>query len=120
MKFDRSEWKLKALMVLNWIRFSLWKTFYGDQAIFCRKEAAVKAGGYPSKLMEAAYFCRSLKKFGRLVVIYKPVISSSRRFYEQGILKVTWFDLHMWGRFVLGLDLESFRERYWKVNLSNG
>ncbi|MEM7297446.1 MAG: glycosyltransferase [Bacteroidota bacterium] len=120
MKFDRADWRLKTLTLINWMRYTLWKTFYGDQAIYCRKEAAVAIGGFSATLMEAAYFCRALKKHGKLAVIYTPVISSSRRFYEHGILTVTWFDIRMWGRFVLGLDLESFRERYWKTNLSDG
>lgn len=120
MQFDRSDWQLWILSRINKVRYTLWRTYYGDQAIFCRKNIALGVGGFPDTLMEAAYFCRKLKKKGKLALIKQPVISSSRRFYDNGILKVILFDLRMWFRFVLGLDVRQHRTNYWKVNVDNG
>ena len=120
MRFDKADWRLKLLTGLNFFRYHFWKTFYGDQAVFCRKGIAEKIGGFPPTLMESAYFCKSLKKYGRLTIIHPGVISSSRRFYEHGIWKVTIFDIRMWVNFVFGLDLKKHSKTYWTSNLENG
>lgn len=120
MKFDKAGGHLFLLSLINRVRYTLWRTYYGDQAIYCRKDVALEVGGFPDTLMEAAFFCRAMKKKGKLALIKKSVISSSRRFYGQGVLKVAWFDIRMWVRFVLGMDLKRKNDAYWQVNLDNG
>ncbi|GAB4244348.1 MAG: TIGR04283 family arsenosugar biosynthesis glycosyltransferase [Ekhidna sp.] len=120
MRFDQSDWKLRILAMLNRVRYTIWKNFYGDQAIFCRKEAALTAGGFPESLMEASFFCQKLKAHGTMALISKPVTTSSRRFFQYGFFKVFWFDFRMWIRFNLGMEIHSFAHEYWKSNLENG
>jgi len=103
--------------VISWansVRYRSGKIFFGDQGVFCHRALAWKAGGIPKEpLMEAAYFCRALKKHGKMVIINSPVKTSFRRFAEHGVLKVLWFDAMMWIRFVLRLPVRSFASRYW-------
>ncbi|MCP4458990.1 MAG: glycosyltransferase [Cytophagales bacterium] len=100
---------------VNRIRYRLEQSYYGDQAVFCRREVADKIGGVPSRsLMESAYFCRELLREGKLQLIKDPVKTSPRRFNDHGIWKVMWFDFRMWIRFLLHLDIEEFGEKYWK------
>ena len=117
MRFETPDFKLQVLSILNSIRYRIWKTYYGDQAIFCLRDQAHKVGGFPEALMEAAHFCRALSKSGRLVLIKERVITSPRRFVENGFWNVLWFDVRMWIRFVLNLDLKQHRSNYWKTNL---
>lgn len=117
MRFTDPDPKLWLLSLLNSCRYRLWKTFFGDQAIFCRKEVAIEVGGFPDSLMEAAHFCKSLLKEGKLRLLEKKVCTSPRRFQENGFWKVLWFDVRMWTRFVFNLDLKQPKTRYWKTNL---
>ncbi len=120
--FDRTDWKLWTVQWINRIRYRFGKMYYGDQAVFCKRETAVKIGGFPEvELMESAYFCSKLKKEGKLVLIKKAVKTSPRRFLENGFFKTLWFDIMMWIRFVLTLSPSQYGKTYWKWNLkSNG
>lgn len=120
MRFINADLKLSLLSHLNAVRYRIWKTCYGDQAVFCRKEAAESISGFPPTLMEAAYFCRRLKKMGTFKIINPPVLTSPRRFDEYGFWKVFWFDFTMWVRFVFNHDLSSYSATYWKINLTHG
>lgn len=116
--FDRLDWKLGLLQKFNRIRYRFGHMYYGDQAIFCKKEAADKLGGYPEKeLMESAYFCKRLLTIGKLRLIKSPIKTSARRFNNHGFLKVFWFDFIMWIRFGLNLSVDEYGKKYWGLNL---
>lgn len=62
-------------------------TPYGDQALFCSREAFEKLNGFKEiPIMEDYDFSKRLGKFGKLVKIKEKVVGSFRR-YEQGIIK---------------------------------
>ena len=114
-EFLSRNFSLWVVQIVNRLRYRIEQSYYGDQSVFCRKEIAEKMGGIPEKaLMESAYFCRELRKIGRLKLIKQTVETSSRRFTEHGIWKVLWFDTRMWIRFLLGMDVDRFGKRYWK------
>ncbi|MEO9869739.1 TIGR04283 family arsenosugar biosynthesis glycosyltransferase [Ekhidna sp.] len=118
--FLNPDLKLMILTLINGVRYRITKTYYGDQAIFARKEALKSIGGIPKEpLMEAAYLCRALKRKGRLALIKEPIKTSSRRFTEYGFFRVTWFDINMFFRFNLGLPVSKYAEKYWSKNLTN-
>lgn len=116
-EFDFTErtWLLKVLVILNRIRYKIDRNYFGDQAIFCRKEFAMKIGGYPdSDLMEAALFCKKIRRSGgRLKLIKTPIKTSSRRFDNYGFFKVLWFDLKAWIRFTFGMNVDHQGKDYW-------
>ncbi|MEP1095442.1 MAG: glycosyltransferase [Cyclobacteriaceae bacterium] len=118
--FEKPDWKLYLLQMINRIRYRIEQTYYGDQAVFCRKSVVKKIGGYPEKtLMESAFFCNQLLKAGQLKLIKKPIKTSPRRFNENGFFKVFWFDFTMWIRFVLNLPVEEYGKKYWGLNLKS-
>jgi glycosyltransferase involved in cell wall biosynthesis len=118
--FSTPNWKFKIIEFLNRIRYRFSQVYYGDQALFCRIDVAIKVGGFPEKrLMEAAYFCEALKKEGQLSLIKSSIKTSPRRFLDHGFYKVCWFDVVMWVRFALKLSVDNYGERYWKVNLKS-
>lgn len=115
--FDRFSFPLYFITLANRVRYRYRKRFYGDQGIFVRREAYRKAGGWPERsLLEAAYLCRNLQQFGKLKLIRKSTLTSSRRFVEGGVWKVFAHDIHIWGRDFLGLDVEKYAENYWGKN----
>lgn len=120
MRFEEAVGKLFILSKLNQLRYHIWKTFYGDQAIFCKKEVAIKSGGFNNTLMEAAFFSRAIRKHGKLSIISKPVLTSTRRFDQGGFWIVLWFDIRMWVRFIFGLPLTKQSTSYWKENAKHG
>lgn len=117
MRFSNADTKLYLLSILNSYRYKIWKTYFGDQGIFCNKETAIEAGGFPDTLMEASYFCRRLLKYGHLVNLPDKILTSPRRFQENGFWRVLYFDIKMWISFIFGLNLQSSKKRYWTTNL---
>ena len=116
--FRNPDWKLWILQLLNRIRYRAGQMYYGDQAVFCQKEVAETIGGYPKRLlMESAFFCKELKNRGKLKLIKTPIVTSPRRFKENGFFKVSWFDFSMWVRFLFNLPIENYGQRYWQINL---
>lgn len=66
----------------------------GDQAIFVRKDCFDAAGGYPDiPLMEDIALSKRLKQISRPLALPDHVITSSRRWEQQGIAKTV---LLMW------------------------
>lgn len=68
-------------------RAKWFKSFYGDQGIFVKREVFQKLGGFrPISLMEDLEFSRRLKRATKVQVIQRPLQTSSRRF-RKGILR---------------------------------
>jgi rSAM/selenodomain-associated transferase 2 len=85
----------------------------GDQVIFVSKNLFEKAGGFPEiELMEDISFSAKLKKLHRPVCLKEKVISSSRRWEQQGIIKTV---LSMWSlrlAYALGVSPERLAKSY--------
>lgn len=75
----------------------------GDQGQFVRREVFDDLEGYrPWPILEDLDFARRLKRQGRTVLIQEPVVTSARRYLEQGIarqLLTNWliFSLYLVG-----------------------
>ena len=109
------------IKIINRIRYRIVKRYYGDQGVFCNKNAFDTIGGYPEKpIMEAAYFCNKLSKVGSLKLIKSKITSSTRRFEEGGILKVMAKDTFIWIQFLMGLDISKYASKYWEENKLRG
>ena len=66
--------------------------YYGDSAVFCRREALAAVGGVPPHpIMEDLALVRRLARHGEMVYVEEagPVRASARR-WEQGGLARTW------------------------------
>jgi rSAM/selenodomain-associated transferase 2 len=91
------------------------KVFYGDSAIFVRRDAFEKLGGYRcARIMEDLELVGRLRKSGRLHTIRDGVvISSSRRFssLRSGLgALLLWSWLHI--LFYCGVSQEALERRY--------
>jgi rSAM/selenodomain-associated transferase 2 len=78
-----------------------WRTMYGDQAQFMRRETFDRVGGYAEiPLMEDVEMMRRLHHSGKLVRLPLRVTTSSRRFLERGPLRQLWLDLTLVARYL--------------------
>ncbi len=84
------------------IRARLFKIFYGDQAIFVRRDVFLRAGGFDEvRLFDDVIFSRKLKRMAKVCVLDKRVYTSARRWQKEGVVKATV--IHM--LLTLGLSL---------------
>ena len=63
----------------------------GDQAIFVRREAFERAGGFPPlELMEDIALSRSLKRVSRPLCLAEKAVTSGRRWERHGVLRTVF------------------------------
>jgi len=71
-------------------RSRLFKLPYGDQAVFVRAEVFRRLGGFPElPIMEDFAFMRRVRRFGRIAIVRKRVLTSGRRWAAWGLWKTT-------------------------------
>lgn len=88
-KYDQETLLLWAYrLVVGLVRTRLLKNLVGTNAIFVRRPVFMKMGMYPPMpILEDVGLCDAMKKTGRLAIVTRPVICSSRRYHEQGVWK---------------------------------
>jgi rSAM/selenodomain-associated transferase 2 len=88
-KYNPSTHLLKVYQfLLNNVYFSACKNLVGSNAIFVRRDLFTALRGFPEvNFMEDVIFAEILKQTGRLAVINRPVIVSSRRYKTNGVLR---------------------------------
>jgi GT2 family glycosyltransferase len=108
-EFQEPAWSLRAISLINRVRYRLTQNYDGDQGMFVRTEIFRRLGGFKDcALMEDLDFSQRLKRVGRTVLVRRPVRTSGRRFINQGAGRTcaiaTWLLLcHM-----LGVDVERY------------
>jgi len=112
---DKLIFKIIALF-MN-IRSCITSIATGDQAIFVEKQLFDQVGRYPSlPLMEDIQLSIVLKRQCRANCLKETVITSSRRWEQQGVYKTI---LQMWGlRLAYFLGVSSERLKHWYRNNS--
>ncbi|MGB3465000.1 MAG: glycosyltransferase family 2 protein [Cyclobacteriaceae bacterium] len=118
-RLDKRSPSLKLVEIINRARYRLGQRYYGDQGIFCTRDVFYEVDGYPPKpIMESAAFCAKLRKKGRLQLIRKEAITSSRRFTEnsRGPLWVLAKDIWIFFLDKIGFSNQEIAEKYWKSN----
>lgn len=112
VRFDRaSRWAAVISTLMNWrSRWSGMAT--GDQALFVRRTAFERLGGFADiPLMEDLDLSRRLKQLGRTAALRDTLVTSFRRWERQGPLKTI---LLMWTlRFLYWLGASPTRLSLW-------
>jgi hypothetical protein len=66
----------------------------GDQMLLVQKSLFEQTGGFDAiPLMEDVAYCKRLRRFAQPLIIKQPVVTSSRRWEEGGVVKTVW---RMW------------------------
>lgn len=112
------------LRMVEWVdrlRYRVIPAYYGDQGIFVTRATFIKVGKFPDvKIMEDSLFCRKVWKTGRMRLIKKKMVVSSRRFDEDGAFRVYMFDYMCGVREMLGLSNEKYAKSYNDNNRARG
>ena len=75
------------------LRARVTSLIYGDQGMFLRREVFQRIGGFAEiPLMEDIEISSRLKKEGRVVFIRPPIVSSPRRWLNEGVIQTTLRD----------------------------
>lgn len=87
LSFDYDHWFLKANCWFT--RFDVDTIRFGDQSLFVTKEKFLEVGGFCEKhiVLEDQQIIKRLKKISSFKVIKKPVVTSARKYVENGIYK---------------------------------
>jgi rSAM/selenodomain-associated transferase 2 len=95
------------------VRSRLTRIPFGDQALFCSREALERAGGIrPLPLMEDVDLATRLRRLGRVVLLDDRVVASPRRFRKRGIVRTVLTDWRCQLGWLLGFDAERISEWY--------
>lgn len=98
------------------IRARFLKIFYGDQAIFVRRDIFFKVGGFDNvELFDDVIFSKKLKKIGHTCVLDKKVYTLPRRWEKQGIIKTTLLNWFLTSAFLLGISPGALKRIYCDV-----
>lgn len=88
--------------------------FYGDQALFARREVFLKAGGYRKlPLMEDVDCVKRLRKLGTLILLDERVTTSPRRWLRGGVVRNTLRNWLMLALYFSGVSPERLYGRYY-------
>ncbi len=78
---------------------------FGDQGLFCRREAYAAAGGFRDlPICDDLDIVRRLKRVGRFVVLPEPMLASPRAYLERGPLSQTLRVWRVLAGYGLGVD----------------
>jgi rSAM/selenodomain-associated transferase 2 len=116
-RFDvKIEGRHPLLLVVGFlmnIRSRLTGIATGDQAIFVRRDAFQKAGGYPEiPLMEDIALCKGLKRVSRPLCVSERAITSGRRWEENGVLATMMLMWRLRFAYFFGADPKELARQY--------
>ncbi|MBD3610497.1 MAG: TIGR04283 family arsenosugar biosynthesis glycosyltransferase [Gammaproteobacteria bacterium] len=99
--------------MMNW-RSCVSGVVTGDQAIFMPKSTFIKVGGFADiPLMEDIELSKRLKKIGYPACVKSKVITSSRRWEENGIIKTILLMWQLRYAYYRGVKAEELVKRYY-------
>jgi len=114
VRLSGSHWLLRVVeRLMNW-RSCLTGVATGDQAIFLERKLFDDIGGFPDlPLMEDIAFSKQLRRqTGRPACLKPPLITSSRRWEENGILRTILLMWRLRLAYFLGIDPQHLAQQY--------
>ena len=85
----------------------------GDQAIFVSRESIEIIGGYPGlPLMEDVVFSKRLRSLGWPACIRSKVVTSSRRWDDNGVLRTMLLMWRLRLLFFMGVSADNLARQY--------
>ncbi len=103
-RFAPADWRLKLVSWGNNWRCRRSRVYFGDQAIFVRRELFERLGGFPVvPMLEDVIFCERLRGVTRAVLLPATVTTDARRFLHHGVWRSTSRAMLILARHRLGL-----------------
>ena len=120
MSIRDASWGLRWIAATSNARARYLRTPYGDQAIFVRRSAFEKLGGFPDiPFMEDVALVRKLKRLGKLVCVDETVTTGARHWKQLGPVRTTLLNWSMVTFYLLGVPAERLEPYYrrWRTTL---
>ncbi|MTI79557.1 MAG: glycosyltransferase [Firmicutes bacterium] len=113
VKIDHAGPFFKLVSLGSNLRATLTGIYFGDQAIFARREVFHQIGGFPDiPLMEDWEISRRLNKAGKSVLLPGPVLTSARRWLINGKWQTTWLMHKIKILYLLGVSPKDLKRMY--------
>jgi rSAM/selenodomain-associated transferase 2 len=102
LTFDHRHWFLQANAWFT--RFDVNGVRFGDQSLFVTKDVFENSGGFREDLlmMEDQEIIHRLKKHGRFTVMNASVITSARKYLDNGVYRMQGIFYRIWAMYYLG------------------
>jgi GT2 family glycosyltransferase len=115
LAFDHDHWFLKANCWFT--RFDVNAVRFGDQSLFVTKEIFKKCGGFKEDLimMEDQEVIHRIKKHGKFEVMNDAVITSARKYLDNGIFRMQSIFYRIWAMYYLGYSQEQLLKLHRKL-----
>ncbi|MCG9966777.1 TIGR04283 family arsenosugar biosynthesis glycosyltransferase [Pelotomaculum terephthalicicum JT] len=113
VKFDHPGLFFHIAALGSNLRAGLARIYFGDQAIFARRETFNKLGGFPAvELMEDWEFSRRLGRAGKTMLLPGPVTTSARRWLLYGKWRTAWLMHKLKLLYLLGVSPAALKRMY--------
>jgi rSAM/selenodomain-associated transferase 2 len=112
LAFDHDHWFLKANCWFT--RFDINAVRFGDQSLFVTREKFTASGGFCERhiVMEDQEIISRLRKSCRFIVIQKPVVTSARKYLENGIYKTQGIFFVIYFMYQFGYSQQKLLQTY--------
>ena len=106
LSFDIDHWFLNANCWFT--RFDVNTLRFGDQSLFVTKNIFEKAGGFREDIlmMEDQEIIRRIRKYGKFKVMNGAVITSARKYLDNGVYRMQGIFFLIWLMYYLGFPQE--------------
>ncbi|MBF0470889.1 MAG: TIGR04283 family arsenosugar biosynthesis glycosyltransferase [Gammaproteobacteria bacterium] len=113
VRLSGEKWLFRVIeTMMNW-RSRLSGICTGDQAIFLSAPLWQRCGGFPQQpLMEDIELSRRLKRYGSPLAIRPPLVTSSRRWEENGTLRTIVLMWRLRLLYFFGVSAETLSRQY--------
>jgi len=120
LQFDDDHWFLKANAWFT--RFNINAFRFGDQGLFIKREAFEKVGGYREDLIvleDQDIVLRLAKKGISMTVLPGKMLTSARKYRDNGVFYLQWVFFLIWLKFRMGKSQEHLISFYKKKILDH-
>jgi rSAM/selenodomain-associated transferase 2 len=119
LAFDYDHWFLKANCWFT--RFNVNAVRFGDQSLFVTKNVFGNCGGFDESLlmMEDQEIIHRIKKYGKFKVMNGAVITSARKYLDNGIYRMQAIFFRIWLLYYLGYSQGKLLELHKKLIRKN-
>ncbi|WP_227762123.1 TIGR04283 family arsenosugar biosynthesis glycosyltransferase [Zhaonella formicivorans] len=113
LSFDEDTPFFQITAAASRLRAKVFSICFGDQGIFCERQFFISNGGFPDiPLMEDLSLSQKLRRYSAAKVLSAKIITSSRRFKEQGPLRTLLLMQKLKLLFYLGVSPDSLAKMY--------
>ena len=115
LSFDYQHWFLRANCWFT--RFDVNAIRFGDQSLFVTKNVFNKCGGFKEELlmMEDQEIIHRIKKYGKFKVMNAAVVTSARKYLDNGIYRMQGIFFRIWFLYYLCYSQEQLLKLHKKL-----